>query len=178
MSTSHRSRIRSDALVLFGATGISPTDDLSRPLCDGEAMTLAVPVIGVARSNWDLERFRRGPRQHPQEPAGSTTSRPCRLISLLGTSTATTTTPARSPRSRSARRRAAPGALPRDPAVTLRDRDRGARQRGPAQTARVSSSRSRSGATSPRRGAEPLRAVGVPRGFDLPDDHFLGKEGS
>ncbi len=80
---------RSDALVLFGATG-----DLARKKLFSSLYHLTkhgrldLPVIGVARSDWSDDRF----RQHVRESIGATVTSPekaivdalCARLSLIG----------------------------------------------------------------------------------------------
>ena len=50
---------RADALVLFGATGDLARKKLFSAIYHmAEAGTLDMPVVGIARSGWDSERFR------------------------------------------------------------------------------------------------------------------------
>lgn len=77
---------RSDALVLFGATGDLAHRRIYPAL---KAMvkrgTLDVPVIGVARSGWDLPQFQARVRDSLEQRTKDATSPPAgKLISLLG----------------------------------------------------------------------------------------------
>ena len=141
----------SDALVFFGATGdlaykkIFPA--LQNMVRHGH---LSVPVIGVAKSGWTVERLRERAQASLKEYGGGVD--PAAWSELAGrlqyidgdyADPATFT-----------KLRAALGdgkashPLPRDPAEPLRQRHRGALRSRAAPTAPASSSRSPSGTTS------------------------------
>jgi glucose-6-phosphate 1-dehydrogenase len=86
MSTSNGDPARSDALVLFGATG-DLADKMIFPALYAMAKRgdLAVPVIGVARSKWELQRFQARVRDSIAQDAGGIDDERAlgRLISLL-----------------------------------------------------------------------------------------------
>jgi len=76
---------RSDALILFGATGDLAHRKIYPAL---RAMvkrgTLNVPVVGVARSGWDLGQFKDRVRDSLEKRGGDASSAPAgKLISLL-----------------------------------------------------------------------------------------------
>ncbi|MGH3276974.1 MAG: glucose-6-phosphate dehydrogenase, partial [Streptosporangiaceae bacterium] len=79
------SRDQVDALVIFGATGDLAKLETFPALVDlVERGVLGVPVIGVARSGWNLDQFRGYARdslsRHKIDPAGPA---PARMLSLL-----------------------------------------------------------------------------------------------
>ena len=148
-------REQGDALVIFGMTGdlafrqIFPA--LQRMVQAGE---LNVPVVGVAREHWNLEKLRERARESLEASTdGLDPAAFAKLCALMRYAGGTYDDPKTygDARERAAGLRS-PGALPRDPAVAVRDRRRPPRRRGPGASAGASSSRSRSGATSrPRR---------------------------
>jgi glucose-6-phosphate 1-dehydrogenase len=74
---------RADALVLFGATGDLARKKLFSAIYHmAESGTLDMPVVGVARSGWDSERF----RAHVATAIGETVQGidPAVLEALLG----------------------------------------------------------------------------------------------
>jgi len=75
---------RSDALVFFGATGDLAYKEVF-PALQGlvEQRQLDVPVIGVARSGWDLERLRARARDSLEQHGGVNRDAFGRLSSLL-----------------------------------------------------------------------------------------------
>ena len=75
---------RSDALVLFGATGDLAYKEIF-PALQGlvEQRRLDIPVIGVARSGWDLERLRARVRDSLKQRVGVDPDAFARLSSLL-----------------------------------------------------------------------------------------------
>jgi len=75
---------RSDALVFFGATGDLAYKEVF-PALQGlvEQRQLDVPVIGVARSGWDLERLRARARDSLEQHGGVNPDAFGRLSSLL-----------------------------------------------------------------------------------------------
>jgi glucose-6-phosphate 1-dehydrogenase len=86
MSTSNGHSSRSDALVLFGATGDLAYKKIFPALyAMAKRGHLEVPVIGVARSEWDLERFQARVRDSVAQDVGGIDDEPAlrRLISLL-----------------------------------------------------------------------------------------------
>ena len=87
MSESNDDPVRSDALVLFGATGDLAHKKIFPALyAMAKRGSLAVPVIGVARSRWDLERFRARVRDSIAQDVGGIDDEQAlgRLIALLG----------------------------------------------------------------------------------------------
>ena len=148
-------------------------EDLPGALRDGRSSgTLTVPVIGVASSSLDADelhaRVAREPRQRRRHRRPAAFDQPA--LARCATSAATTASPATFEALKSALgRRAAAGALPRDPAGAVRDRDQEPRRRRAGRRTPASSSRSRSAATSRRRvELERGRALGVSGGVDLP----------
>ena len=128
------SRLTSDALVFFGATGDLAHKKIFPALYRMvQRDALDVPVIGVASSPWTVEqladRARDGIEQYgggvDDEDAFQRARQPARA-----TSTATTTTRAPSPRCAGARWRQAARQLPRHPPQPVPDRRRGPRLRG------------------------------------------------
>jgi glucose-6-phosphate 1-dehydrogenase len=86
MSTPSGDPGRSDALVLFGATGDLAYKKIFPALyAMAKRGTLEVPVIGVARSEWDLERFQARVHESIALEVGGPDDEPAlgRLISLL-----------------------------------------------------------------------------------------------
>ncbi len=87
MSTPNGDPGWSDALVLFGATGDLAHKKIFPALyAMAKRRDLAVPVIGVARSKWDLERFQARVRDSIAQDVGGIDDEQAlgRLISLLG----------------------------------------------------------------------------------------------
>jgi glucose-6-phosphate 1-dehydrogenase len=87
MSTPNGDPGQSDALVLFGATGDLAHKKIFPALyAMAKRRDLTVPVIGVARSKWDLERFQARVRDSIAQDAGGIDDEQAlgRLISLLG----------------------------------------------------------------------------------------------
>jgi glucose-6-phosphate 1-dehydrogenase len=87
MSESNDDIGRSDALVLFGATGDLAHKKIFPALyAMAKRGSLAVPVIGVARSKWDLQRFRARVRDSIAQDVGGIDDEQAlgRLIALLG----------------------------------------------------------------------------------------------
>ena len=143
----------SDALVFFGATGDLAHKKIFPAL---QAMVkhghLDVPVIGVAKAGWDLDRLRRGRATASNNTAASTRRPSPSSAACSATSTATTTTrrPSQALRKElgAAQHPAHYLAIPPD---LVRHGRRAARELGSAPRVPGSSSRSRSAATSPRR---------------------------
>src|SRR6266536_3349128 len=77
-------RQRSDALVFFGATGDLAHKEVF-PALQGlvEQRRLDIPVIGVARSGWDLERLRARARDSLEQHGGVNPDAFAKLSSLL-----------------------------------------------------------------------------------------------
>ncbi|MGZ4412061.1 MAG: glucose-6-phosphate dehydrogenase, partial [Gaiellaceae bacterium] len=76
-----------DALVLFGATGDLAHKKIFPALyAMAKRGALAVPVIGVAYSKWDLQRLRERVRDSIAQDAGGIDDEQAldRLIALLG----------------------------------------------------------------------------------------------
>ena len=87
MNTANGDPGRSDALVLFGATGDLAHKKIFPALyAMVKRGNLAVPVIGVAHSEWDLERFQARVRDSIAQDVGGIDDEQAlgRLISLLG----------------------------------------------------------------------------------------------
>ena len=149
MSESH-----SDALVFFGATGDLAYKKIFPAL---QAMVkrghLDVPVIGVAKAGWNLDQL---------QGAGAATASRSTAASIGGLRQAVRPAALRRRRlqrpgdlpgpAQGTRRRPAAGALPGHPARAVRHGRGAARQVGLQPRAPASSSKSRSAATSPRRG--------------------------
>ena len=76
---------RSDALVFFGATGDLAYKEIF-PALQGmvERRRLDIPVIGVARSGWELERLRARARDSLEQRGGVNPDAFAKLSSLLG----------------------------------------------------------------------------------------------
>ena len=112
MSTPNRDPGRSDALVLFGATGDLAHKKIFPALyAMAKRGALTVPVIGVARSKWDLERFQARVRDSIAQDVGGIDDEQALdrlIVAARIRRMAITATPTRSRRSgkRSATRRA------------------------------------------------------------------------
>jgi glucose-6-phosphate 1-dehydrogenase len=78
-------RERSDALVVFGATGDLAYQQIF-PALQGlvQRHRLEVPIIGVAKSGWDLRRLRARARDSVKEHSGVDADAFAKLSSLLG----------------------------------------------------------------------------------------------
>jgi len=118
---------RSDALVFFGATGDLAYKEVF-PALQGlvEQRRLDIPVIGVARSGWDLERLRARARDSLEQHGGVDPDAFAKLSSLLRYIDGDY------PRPRHLHQAAAgawrcqtAAALPGDPAQHVRDRHQG-----------------------------------------------------
>ena len=174
MTVSH-----SDALVLFGVTGDLAHKKIFPALyAMAKQGALKVPIIGVASPKWSLAQpaqARDGQRQaigRDRQPARPPTSSVLVQVRERGLQRPGNVHGDKA----GAGRCSAPGALPRHPAIALRDGDQGAR-RGEAGRTRA---RHRRKAVRPRPG---LRAGAQPRAQSVfPEDsifridHFLGKE--
>ena len=162
---------RSDALVLFGVTG-----DLAHKMifpalyAMAKRGTLKVPVIGVAFPKWSLARLHKRVTDSIKRSGGIDNQRALdHLLSLLSYVSGDYNDPDTfTAIKEGAGQRPAPGALPRHPALALRDGDQRARRREPGRACarhRRKAVRTRPGL---RAGAQPRRAGGVPGRLDLP----------
>ena len=162
----------SDAFVFFGATGDLAYKQIFPALqAHGQAGTLDMPVIGVAKAGWDLDQLKKRAQDSLEEHGGDRPRRVREADDAAALRRRRLRRPGhvRAP-ARGARPRAPPAALPRDPAERCSaPSSQALGDSGCAPTARASSSRSRSAATwpPPRRSTATLHAR-LPRGRDLP----------
>ena len=131
------SELHSDALVFFGATGDLAYKKIFPSL---QAMVkrghLDVPVIGVAKAGWNLDQLKARARDSLEKHGGLDAAAFEKLCGLLRYVDGDYADPATFQALRKrARRRAAPGALPRDPAGAVRHGRRAARRRRAAPRA-------------------------------------------
>ena len=111
----------SDALVFFGATGDLAFKKIFPAL---QAMAkrgdLDVPVIGVAKAGWTLDQLRARARDSVEKYGGLDRAAFDKLVGLLRYVDGDYNDPSTfGGAAAGPRRRAAPGALPGDPATTL-----------------------------------------------------------
>ena len=170
-----------DVFVVFGITGDLAKVMTFRSLYRLERRGLLdCPIVGVAVDDWTVDDLREHARaaiegggEHVDDEVfdrfAARLSYVSRRLRRRGDLRA---------RGRGHRGRAQPGVLPRDPAVPVRHGDQGARRRRADRERRVSSSRSRSATTSPRRRAlneEVHEYLDESQLYRI--DHFLGKMG-
>jgi glucose-6-phosphate 1-dehydrogenase len=169
------SDLQSDAFVFFGVTGDLAYKKIFPAL---QAMVkrghLDVPVIGVAKSGWNLEQLQARAKDSLTSTEGSTPRRSARCAACCATSAAITRAPRRS--RPSARRSARPSA--RRTIWPSRPRSSGSSwstwPNPAAPAALASSSRSPSAVTSRRRRSSTSRSSGASKTI-FRIDHYLGK---
>ena len=146
---------QSDALVFFGATGDLAYKKIFPAL---QAMVrhgrLSVPVIGVAKAGWDLERFKARARESLAFHGGVDEAAFAKLAQLLRYVDGDYNDPGDVSGPPQGDGRCPPSPpLPCDPTEDVRDGRRATGQGPTATWAPGSSSRSRSAGTSRRRGS-------------------------